>query len=84
MTTMYVYLDPVIDTEEDVLAIRATALAMLKEGKTVLEWTGEGVSSKKAFVAPVFDILAECRHCLKQMNPQKYGYIATSSKQFRF
>ena len=82
--TQYIYLDPLIDTEADVLAMRKKATLLMQEGKTTMEWTGEGTSAKKAFVCPVLDILAETRYFLKSKNPQKYGYITTRNKQIRY
>jgi len=79
----YVFLDPVIDSEETILAIRAAALSAYQAGRQVLEWTGEGNSGKKAFVAPVESILAETRYALKQLNPAVYGYIVRNSRAFR-
>lgn len=76
----FIYLDPLIDTEEAVLAIRAAAMALMQEGKTTMSWVGEGTQASKAFVAPVMDILMETRNFLKQKNPQKYGFIATRSR----
>ena len=81
--TRYLYLDPLIDSESDILAIRSNAMALYASGKTVMSWTGEGTTSTKAFVAPIEDILAECRYALKTGWPQKYGYIANSSRQMR-
>lgn len=82
--TNFLSLDPAIDTEEDILTIRATAIALLKEGKTVMSWAGEGASINKQFVASPLDILARCNYCLKMKNPAKYGYYARHAKQIRY
>lgn len=77
------FLDPLIDTEETVLAIRAQAMALYQQGKVLMEWNGEGTQGKRQFVAPVQDILRETRICLKQMNPGKYGSIVRQSQMLR-
>lgn len=80
---MYNLFDPKIDSIETVLAIRAKALQLYAQGNTVMEWTGEGTSAKKAFVAPIMEILAETRWFLKNADPQTYGYPLTTKKIFR-
>jgi hypothetical protein len=79
----YNWLDPIIDSEATVLAIRSQAMSLLRQGKTLMEWEGEGTSSKKAWVAPVSEILAETRYCLKQINPGKYGAIVRQTQVLR-
>lgn len=78
--TRYIFLDPLIDTEESVLAIRARAMALLAQGITITSWQGEGTSASKQFTAPVMDILNETRAFLKQKNPQRYGFITNRSR----
>lgn len=78
--TRYVYLDPLIDDEQTVLAIRAKAISLLQAGVTTLSWQGEGTSASKQFVAPCMDILNETRAFLKQRNPSRYGYLTSRSK----
>jgi hypothetical protein len=82
-TTQYQFLDPTIDTEDDILAIRAAAMALYKEGKSIIEWEGEGTRAKRAFVAPIEKILAETRMALKQGWPDKYGYPVNRVRPFR-
>lgn len=77
------FLDPLIDSEEEVLCIRKTALKLYTEGKTIIEYTGEGTSAGRSFVAPIESILAETRRCLKLMNPQKYGHVVRQSNMLR-
>ena len=84
METMFIYLDPLIDSEDYVLSLREKAKETLRELKTVMTWTGEGVSATKQFVADPLIIMAETRQCLKLMNPSKYGQITNSSRQIRF
>lgn len=76
----YLFLDPLIDDEATVLAIRARAIALLQAGIQTMSWTGEGTSASKQFVAPCMDILNETRAFLKQKNPVKYGYLTSRSK----
>ena len=76
--------DVYIDTEEDVLAIRDKARQLILEGKTVMEWGGEGTTSKKSFVMNPADVLMETRLFLKRLNPQKYGFISNASKMIRY
>jgi hypothetical protein len=61
-------------SESDILAIRDKAVAMLKEGKTILSYSpGDGSSVSKQFVMPVKEVLAECRMALQQLDPDTYG-----------
>lgn len=76
----YLFLDPLIDDEATVLAIRARAIALLQAGTQTMSWSGEGTSAGKQFVAPVMDILNETRAFLKQKNPQRYGHLTSRSK----
>ncbi len=77
-------LDPLIDTEQEVLGIRAAAIKALQEGRQILEWSGNGTEVRKEFVAPVTEILAECRRFLKLVNPGKYGRVVRQSTMVRF
>lgn len=83
MMTQYQFLDPLIDDIDVVLEIRAQALKLYAEGKTLIEWQGEGTSGKRVFVAPIEKILAETRMFLKQKDPATYGYPITRMKVFR-
>ena len=76
-------LDPLIDQVEDVLAIRAAAITLMKEGKTIMEWSGNGTEAKKEWVAPISEILAETRRFLKLADPQTYGRIVRQSTMLR-
>lgn len=60
-------------TESDILAIRDKAVAMLKEGKTIMSYSDTGTSVSKQFVMPVKEVLAECRMALSQLDPEVYG-----------
>lgn len=63
--------------ESDILAIRDKAVAMLKEGKTVMSYSDSGTNVSKQFVMPVRDVLAECRMALSQLDPDTYGKRVT-------
>ena len=78
----YLYLDPLIDDEQTVLAIRAKALSLLQSGVQTMSWQGEGTSASKQFVAPVMDILNETRAFLKQKNPGRFRYLTSRSRVF--
>jgi len=77
------YLDVMIDSEADVLAIRAKAMENYRKGVLTLEWSGEGTEGKREFVAPVQDILRETRLFLKTKNPGRYGSIVRQSQVLR-
>ena len=79
----YNWLDPRIDSEADVLCIRKKAMELLREGTTVMSWQGQGTEANRQFTAPVSEILAETRYCLKQMNPIKYGPIVRQTQVLR-
>jgi len=81
--TIGIYFDIHIDTEEEVLKIRAKAMELMRQGIVTMTWGGEGVNASKQFTAPVLDILAESRFFLKSLNPTKYGYLTNSSRQIR-
>ena len=71
--TFYLF-DPAIDDIDTVLAIRAKALQLMLEGKTVMNWSGEGTSAEKQFTMPITKVLEETRYYLKQKDPATYGY----------
>ena len=82
--TQGILFDPIIDSEESILAIRNLAMQLLStEGpKTVMEYNGEGTSYTRKFTLPVEQVLSETRYCLKQINPQKYGFICKTSRPY--
>ena len=80
----FIFLDPLIDSEATVLSIRAHALKLYRDGKTIMEWSGEGPSTTRQFTAPIESILMETRRCLKLINPNKYGHIVRQSTMRRF
>lgn len=80
--TQGILFDPIIDSEESILAIRAAAITIAAEGKTIMEYNGEGTSYTRKFTLPVEQVLSETRYCLKQINPQKYGFISKNSRPY--
>lgn len=80
---MFNFLDPLIDTPQDVLKMRARAMELYRQGVKLMEWTGEGTEAKKEWVAPVSEILRETRYYLKTYNPKKYGKIVRQSRVIR-
>lgn len=62
-----------VDTEEDVIAIRNTALTLIREGSTTTSWSSEGTSVTRQFTLPVRSVLEECNWFLSKINPEKYG-----------
>jgi hypothetical protein len=60
--------------EDTVLAIQAKGIALMLEGKTIMEWSGEGTEVTREFTMSIPDMLEECKYTLKQKWPQTYGY----------
>jgi hypothetical protein len=71
-----------LEDEETILNIRAKAIQFALEGKTILEWTGEGTSAGHQFTMPVADILEETMFALKQINPGAYGHFLRNCRPF--
>ena len=83
MLTSGCLFDPYIDSEKYLLEVRESALRHIREGKMLISFDGEGTSAASSFAGfDPFTILREVTTCLKQKNPQKYGYIATKSRVF--
>lgn len=80
--TQGLLLDPKILTEDQVLALYNVAFNLLLEGKTIMQWSGEGAEATKKFAIPIETMLSECRYCLRQINPTVYGYNSTMVKPF--
>ena len=64
-------------SESDILAIRDKAVAMLKDGKTIMSYSDTGTSVSKQFVMPVKEVLAECKMALQALDPATYGQRVT-------
>ena len=76
-TTTGLLLNPKILTEDQALALYNKAFSLLLEGKTYMEFSGEGTEFKSVFPIPVATMLAEASYCLQQINPDVYGHILT-------
>ena len=60
-------------TFAEVLGIQRRAKEMLLEGKTILNWNDADTSVSKQFVLPVDQVLDECGHALRILDPATYG-----------
>ena len=60
-------------TISEVLAIQQRAKDMLIEGKTLMSWNEAGSSATKQFTLPVDQVLEECSHALRVLDPATYG-----------
>lgn len=70
-------------SEDDILAIQAKAIQLIKEGKTIMTYTGEGNEWQKEFTMNPRDIMVECNYSLKYVNPDFYGRVVRRSKVYR-
>jgi hypothetical protein len=59
--------------ESDILAIRDKAVALLKEGKTIMSYSDSGTNVNKQFTMPVKEVMLECKMALSQLDPATYG-----------
>lgn len=60
--------------EADVVALRTSAVNLIKEGKTIMEVQSRGGQmSQKAFPMPPAQVLFEANAALKSINPTLYG-----------
>ena len=55
------------------LAIQQRAKDLLLEGKTIMNWNDAETSTAKQFVMPVDQVLEECGHALRILDPETYG-----------
>lgn len=60
-------------TIAEVLAIQAVAKALILEGKTIMNWSDAETSASKQFSMPPDQVLDECAHALKALDPDTYG-----------
>lgn len=60
-------------TVAEVLAIQRRAKEMLLEGKTIMNWNDAETSVSKQFAMPVDQVLEECAHALRVLDPDTYG-----------
>ena len=60
-------------TISEVLAIQQRAKELLLEGKTIMNWNDAETSASKQFTMPVDQVLDECGHALRVLDPSTYG-----------
>jgi predicted GTPase len=60
-------------TIAEVLAIQGRAKELLLEGKTVMNWNDADTSVSKQFAMPLSEVLEECAHALRILDPATYG-----------
>ena len=69
-------------TVSEVLAIQARAKEFLLEGKTIMNWNDADTSVAKQFTIPVDQVLEECAHALRILDPATYGRPRTVAASF--
>jgi hypothetical protein len=74
--------DPNIFTEAELLHLRDTAVKLIAEGKTIMEYGAEGSSASREFTMPPADLLLEVTWSLKSKLPKKYGPLATRCRNW--
>ena len=60
-------------TECELLDIKAKALAMIMEGKTLMSYSDSGSSASKQFALPPREMLTESLFALSNLDPLTYG-----------
>lgn len=60
-------------TVAEVLAIQRRAKELLLEGKTIMNWNDADTSVSKQFPMTVSEVLEECGHALRILDPATYG-----------
>ena len=69
-------------TIAEVIAIQARAKALVLEGKTIMNWNDAETSASKQFTMPVADVLEECAHALRALDPDTYGRSRIAGASF--
>lgn len=60
---------------QDIEDIVARAVTLLKEGKTMMEYSDSGTSVVKGWPIDINTVLIESRYALQLKDPQKYGQV---------
>ena len=60
-------------TEQELLDIKAKALAMIMEGKTLMSYSDSGSSASKQFAMTPKEMLGEAMYALSKFDPGTYG-----------
>jgi hypothetical protein len=69
-------------TIAEVIAIQARAKVLVLEGKTIMNWNDAETSASKQFTMPVADVLEECAHALRVLDPDTYGRARIAGASF--
>ena len=69
-------------TVSEVLAIQRRSKEFLLEGKTIMNWNDADTSVAKQFTMPVDQVLEECAHALRVLDPSTYGRARTVAASF--
>ena len=69
-------------TVAEVLAIQRRAKELLLEGKTVMNWNDADTSVSKQFPMTVSEVLEECGHALRILDPATYGKPRIAATSF--
>lgn len=65
---------------QEVLAIQEKAKQLILEGKTIMNYSDSGTNVGKQFTMPVREVLEECAHSLRKLDPKKYGRPSRSGR----
>ena len=60
-------------TECELLDIKAKAVAMITEGKTLMSYSDSGSSASKQFAMPPKEMMSEAMFALSRLDPATYG-----------
>ena len=69
-------------TVAEILAIQQRAKEVLLEGKTIMNWNDAETSVSKQFAMPVAEVLEECAHALRVLDPATYGRARIAGASF--
>ena len=64
-------------TECELLDIKAKAVALITEGKTLMSYSDSGSSASRQMVMPAKEMLAESLFALSRLDPATYGRRVT-------
>jgi hypothetical protein len=64
-------------TECELLDIKAKAVSLITEGKTLMSYSDSGSSASRQMVMPARDLLAEALFALSRLDPATYGRRTT-------
>lgn len=63
---------------KDIEEILANTVALVKQGKTIMEYKDSGTDVRKDWPIDPPTVLLECRYALQVKDPEKYGGIDRS------